>query len=56
MNPTGFQIICAGIDNEYGTVPNNPVNKVFPLGTGYRSADIDNIVSFTEKTLGDAKP
>ena len=52
MKPTEFQIICAGIDNDYGA----NADKVFPFGTGYNAADNDNIVSFTERTLGDAQP
>jgi prepilin-type N-terminal cleavage/methylation domain-containing protein len=52
VKPNEFQIICAGVDNSYGTTVQN---KVFPTGQGYESDDGDNIVSFTERTLGDAQ-
>jgi len=65
MNPTRFQIICAGFDGEYGNLTSTAmVNgqtlyqaKVFPIGTNYDQYDKDNITNFSEsKTLGDSRP
>jgi general secretion pathway protein G len=55
VNPESFQIICAGIDNDYGD-PNNPGGfRFFPTGGGYALGDNDNIVSFSRSKLGDAQ-
>jgi prepilin-type N-terminal cleavage/methylation domain-containing protein len=54
VNPDGFQIICAGIDNDYGAIANAP--KLFPHGANFFSGDEDNMANFTGGTLGDAKP
>lgn len=65
VNPTGFQLIAAGLDDDFGAFldsqgnpSRDPVpNKVYPSGENYSRADEDNIASFSEgKTLGDASP
>jgi prepilin-type N-terminal cleavage/methylation domain-containing protein len=61
MNPTKFQILCAGQDGEWGDLP--PVTmgryqaKQFPAGINYFPGDRDNLANFSEgRTLGDARP
>ena len=47
VEPDGFQIICAGLDGEYG----NPVEAGFrgyPFGTNLSKGDMDNITNFSE--------
>lgn len=61
MNPTGFQILCAGQDGDWGNVDpiNGPVAaaKRFPGGLNYTAADRDNITNFSEgRTLEDHIP
>jgi prepilin-type N-terminal cleavage/methylation domain-containing protein len=72
VNPKTFQIISAGLDNNYGgagvnitnsasnPVSDKPINpaKLYPTGTGYDTsgADDDNLTNFSDKQLGDAKP
>jgi len=62
MNPTKFQIICAGLDGEFGTVLDNTGGtynnlKKFPSGANLETGDLDNITNFSEgKTLGDSRP
>ncbi len=58
VNPTTFQIICAGLDGEFGDLAVNDV-KAFPTdGTGtYQDGDNDNITNFSAgKTLKDNIP
>ena len=55
INPDSFQIVQAGIDNDYGAGGPNIV-KMYPYGLNYGSGDDDNIVSFSEQNLGDARP
>jgi len=47
MNPTTFQILCAGQDGETGFPGVEPDVKQFPSGTGYTKADRDNITNFS---------
>ncbi len=52
VDPEKFQIICAGLDQEFGTG-----GGVYPDGIGYTQADEDNLTSFSDgKTLEDAIP
>jgi prepilin-type N-terminal cleavage/methylation domain-containing protein len=70
-NPESFQIISAGLDNDYGSVlmkanpgtpppaqvPDPTGYKVFPTGTNYSTGDNDNITNFnSSRTLDDARP
>jgi prepilin-type N-terminal cleavage/methylation domain-containing protein len=58
MNPTTFQIICAGLDGEFGDLGVTNV-KVFPTDvTGqYQDGDNDNITNFSNgRTLKDNIP
>jgi len=54
VNPTSFQIICAGQDGEFGGDPpvvapkTFPIYKLFPSGTEYQEEDFDNIANFSE--------
>jgi hypothetical protein len=50
MNPTTFQIICAGLDGEFGLDPSPASLKFFPQGGGYdlSGADNDNMTNFSE--------
>lgn len=45
-----FQIICAGMDNDYGRGGN------FPLDAGHSAGDEDNLTNFARGRLGDAQP
>jgi prepilin-type N-terminal cleavage/methylation domain-containing protein len=58
INPTKFQIICAGLDGEFGQINSAATDlKLFPSGTNYNEADLDNLTNFSEgKTLGDSRP
>jgi len=46
VNPTSFQIICAGQDGEFSN--DTSVLKVFPGGGNYDEADQDNITNFSD--------
>jgi prepilin-type N-terminal cleavage/methylation domain-containing protein len=50
MNPTTFQIVCAGLDGEFGLDPATPAVKYFPRGGNYdlSGADNDNQTNFSE--------
>lgn len=49
VNPTGFQILCAGQDGEFGAVSNGsgPLVKLYPSGENYTIEDNDNITNFS---------
>ncbi len=52
MNKDKFQIVCAGLDNEYGVAGGS-----FPSGNGYDVENRDNLTNFSEgSTLGDKIP
>jgi prepilin-type N-terminal cleavage/methylation domain-containing protein len=67
VNPSGFQIICAGLDQYYwldftGKLTNNLL-RVYPSGinqaTGvntYSQGDLDNLTNFTSGTLQSTLP
>jgi general secretion pathway protein G len=59
VNEDTYQLICAGIDNDFGDngqgAPNNR-NKFFPEGTGYGPGDNDNLTNFSTRKLGEAQP
>jgi prepilin-type N-terminal cleavage/methylation domain-containing protein len=50
VNEDGFQIICAGIDSNYG----NGSEKIFPTGP-YGPGDNDNLTNFSQRRLGEAQ-
>jgi len=56
INPTSFQLICAGLDGEFGHDLNNDTDvKIFPTGDNYVEEDKDNITNFSSgKRLGDS--
>jgi len=57
INPTTFQIICAGQDGNFGEDPSPLGPKVYPSGLNYQEADNDNQTNFSEgRRLGDAIP
>jgi prepilin-type N-terminal cleavage/methylation domain-containing protein len=57
VNPTTFQIICAGQDGEFGDLSAVTDMKVFPGGVNYDVGDKDNITNFSGgRTLGDNIP
>lgn len=57
INPTTFQILCAGQDGVFSETTISNSAKRFPAGTNYQDADRDNITSFSEgKTLGNSIP
>jgi prepilin-type N-terminal cleavage/methylation domain-containing protein len=60
VNPTTFQIICAGQDGDFGLLPtdiNNTGPKQFMSGLNYNPGDKDNITNFSNgKTLADNVP
>ena len=49
-NPLSFQIIWAGLDNDFGSA----VNRYFPSGKGFSAGDFDNLTNFSNRLLGDA--
>lgn len=50
-NQDTYQIICAGLDGDYGS---NTSTKTFPSGAGYNPQDRDNVTNFGDgKTLED---
>jgi prepilin-type N-terminal cleavage/methylation domain-containing protein len=51
VNAQGFQIICAGLDNDHGV---GGAGGTYP--TNIITADLDNITNFAPGQLGDAKP
>ncbi len=51
MNSGSFQIISAGMDDDYGGG-----NGTFPSGKNYANGDYDNITNFSECLLGEAIP
>jgi prepilin-type N-terminal cleavage/methylation domain-containing protein len=65
QNDKTFQIVCAGLDNNFGLQSTNPVLYVFPTGESvpsgqnrYGASDnpvqLDNITNFSEATLEDS--
>ncbi|WP_425615624.1 type II secretion system protein [Anatilimnocola sp. NA78] len=62
MKDKSFQIICAGLDGEFGDVLDNSGGtynnlKKYPSGTNLETGDLDNITNFSEgRTLGDSRP
>jgi prepilin-type N-terminal cleavage/methylation domain-containing protein len=57
MNPTTFQLICAGQDGLFGEDPDPAAAKLFPSGTDYMKDDRDNITNFSAgKRLVDSIP
>jgi hypothetical protein len=57
VNPTTFQILCAGQDGEFGDSLAADQVKLFPSGAFYEAADKDNITNFSDgRTLGDNIP
>lgn len=57
VNPTTFQIICAGQDGEFGYQSSDPDVKRFPTGDNYNPEDRDNITNFSNgRTLADNLP
>ncbi len=59
--PDTFQIICAGLDNDFGVQVANSnladyLPYCYPTGPYPDKPHLDNITSFAEKTLEDAKP
>jgi type II secretory pathway pseudopilin PulG len=56
VNPTTFQIICAGQDGDFGYQA-DPDVKIFPTGDNYNPEDRDNITNFSNgRTLADNLP
>lgn len=56
MNPTTFQILCAGLDGNFGYDASDADAKLFPSGDNYNSADNDNITNFSRGKLVDEIP
>jgi len=56
MNPTTFQIICAGSDGNFGYDSTDADAKFFPSGDNYNNADNDNITNFSRGKLVDEIP
>ncbi|MGC4003934.1 MAG: prepilin-type N-terminal cleavage/methylation domain-containing protein [Pirellulales bacterium] len=53
VNPQSFQIICAGLDGDFGAGSNQ---KIYPTGTNYAGGDNDNLTNFSANQLGDDRP
>ena len=51
-----FQIISAGLDDDYGGDLTKENDKVYPDGVNYTEGDKDNLVNFSEKNLENSKP
>jgi prepilin-type N-terminal cleavage/methylation domain-containing protein len=57
VNPTTFQIICAGQDGDFGYQTTDQDVKIFPTGDNYNPEDRDNITNFSNgRTLADNLP
>ena len=56
MNPEKFQIVSAGLDSQYYFGPNPNAFRVFPGGTNYSQADMDNVTNFSNGKLQDSIP
>lgn len=62
MNPEKFQIVSAGIDSMFwspattGTSTTVDDFRVFPGGTNYSQADMDNVTNFSNGRLQDSLP
>ncbi len=55
VEPQGFQIICAGLDRQFGRSTRSSFpRKIFPGGDGYAEEDWDNLTNFYEGTLENA--
>jgi prepilin-type N-terminal cleavage/methylation domain-containing protein len=56
INPTTFQLICAGLDGEFGFQPGADSDvRQFPSGTNFNTDDRDNITNFSNgKPLSDS--
>jgi type II secretory pathway pseudopilin PulG len=52
-NPNTFQIIAAGLDNDFGNNLIPPQYKQYPSGVYYSDGDNSNITSFSRGTLED---
>jgi prepilin-type N-terminal cleavage/methylation domain-containing protein len=56
VNPESFQIIAAGFDNDYGLNPANGAQpRLYPTGNNYGLGDLDNLTSFSSRSLEEAK-
>ena len=54
-SPNTFQIICAGVDENFGADATTP--RIFPAATGYSAADEDNLTNFAPQgSLGSQRP
>jgi hypothetical protein len=61
VNPTSFQILCAGLDGDFGMYDSTATNpdtdvKIFPTAVRYNEEDNDNITNFSEGRLEDKIP
>src|SRR5262245_28130562 len=56
VNPTSFQILCAGLDHDLGYKSGDTDVKIFAAGIRYNDEDNDNITNFSDGTLGDKIP
>ena len=61
VNARKFQIICAGLDGDYGAdsynASNNSSIKLFPSSVNYTTEDRDNLANFSEgRTLENNRP
>lgn len=55
VEDSGFQLICAGLDNEFGVLGNPAAPNVFPTGP-YTEGHEDNVTNFSEGTLESKLP
>ena len=56
INPNTFQILAAGLNNDFGNNLNPPQYKQYPSGVYYSDGDNSNITSFSRGTLEDDIP
>lgn len=55
--PKSFQIISAGLDQQYSTLEiASNLLRVYPAGTNYSQGDLDNLTCFSTGALRDAQP
>jgi len=50
VNASSFQLVSAGLDDQYGT------GNKYPVGTDYSPETFDNIANFSNVTLDDMRP
>lgn len=51
MNANGYQLLCAGLDGNFGLVANFTVQRMYPSGVNFSIQDRDNLANFAQSRL-----